>query len=245
MAHGDSLLLTVEATHQRLEERLDEALSPHRDPERPRDGHSSTDAFLAATSRHLAAVEAVLLPTLCKHAPDSDALAKQYVQAARRLERTLALVKARVYGEAHAVHMSWPDLWTLAKERLTEHNRLEQDLVAKIIEHDDPEHVDGLAREVFDAETHGPTRPHPYLPHTGMTSLVARRLWAMADRFWDHAEGRIIPEPVHPVPHRHDSLMSQYLVGDPHFDTSAKLVNRRRRTGPAPATPAPDEVVEG
>lgn len=242
MTHGDSLFLTVESTHRSLQERLDEALAPHRDPDRPRDGHSSTDAFLAATSRHLAAVEAVLVPTLCRKAPDSGVLAKEYLQAARHLERTLSLVKARVYGEAHAVHMSWPGLWSLAKEQLTEHNRLEQKLVEKVIEHDDPDDLDGLARKLFDAETRGPTRPHPYLPHTGMLSLVTRRMWAMADRFWDHAEGRVIPEPVHPVRHRHDSLMSQYLVGDPHFDTSARLVNRRRRAGSSPATPAPDEI---
>jgi hypothetical protein len=82
---------------------------------------------------------------------------------------------------------------------------------------------------VFDAETRGPTRPHPYLPHTGFVSLVARRLWAMADRFWDSAEGRVIPQPVRPVPHRHDSLVSQYLVGDPHFDGSAAFMEHRRR----------------
>jgi hypothetical protein len=241
MTHGDSLFLTVESTHRRLQERLDEALAPHRDPGRPRDGHSSTDAFLAATSRHLAAVEAVLLPTLCRTVPDGDVLARQYLQAARHLERTLSLVKARVYGEAHAVHMSWSRLWAVAKEQLTEHNRLEQEMVEKLIEHDDPEHLDGLARKVFDAETRGPTRPHPYLPHTGFLSLVARRLWAMADRFWDHAEGRVIPEPVHPVRHRHDSLMSQYLVGDPHFDTTARLLDRRRRAGQTPGTTTPGD----
>jgi hypothetical protein len=240
MTHGDSLFLTVESTHRRLQERLDEALAPHRDPDRPRDGHSSTDAFLAATSRHLSAVEAVLLPTLCRTVPDSDVLAKQYVQAARHLERTLSLVKARVYGEAHAVHMSWSGLWSLAKAQLTEHNRLELELVDKVIEHDDPDHLDGLARKVFDAETRGPTRPHPFLPHTGVMSLVARRLWAMADRFWDHAEGRLIPEPVHPIRHRHDSLMSQYLAGDPHFDTSARVLDHRRRSRSAETT-APDE----
>ena len=139
MTHGDSLFLTVESTHRRLQERLDEALAPHRDPDRPRDGHSSTDAFLAATSRHFAAVEAVLLPTLCPTVPDGDVLAKQYVLAARHLERTLSLVKARAYGEAHAVHMSWSGLWSLAKAQLTEHNRLELELVDKVIEHDDPE----------------------------------------------------------------------------------------------------------
>ena len=79
-------------------------------------------------------------------------------------------------------------------------------MVAELVRHGDPVEVDGLARRVFDAETHGPTRPHPRTPHTGFPGLVARRIWALADRFWDAAEGRVIPDPVRPAPHRHDSL---------------------------------------
>ena len=82
---------------------------------------------------------------------------------------------------------------------------------------------------MFDAETHGPTRPHPWLPHKGLLGLVARRVWARADRFWDAAEGRVIPEPVHPAAHRHDSLMAQYLVADPKFDADATIMEHRKR----------------
>src|SRR3954447_1599909 len=212
MAHGDSLSRTVEATQQCLEERLDAALARHRDPAKPRDGYSSTDAFLAATSRHVAAVEAVLVPA-ARRVPGGHAPAKDYLHAACRLERTLCLVKARLYGEAHSIHLSWPRLWVLAREQLTEHNRLELELVERLIAADDPVHLDGLASRIFQAERRGPTRPHPYLPHTGVLSLVTRRVWAVADRFWDNAEGRVIPKPIRPAPHRHGSLVSQYLMG--------------------------------
>ena len=83
--------------------------------------------------------------------------------------------------------------------QLNEHNRIERQMVAELIKHGDPAVVEGLARHVFDAETHGPTRPHPFSPHTGLFGLVARRVWALADRFWDNAEGRVIPEVV-PIP---------------------------------------------
>ena len=53
-------------------------------------------------------------------------------------------------------------------------------------------------------------------------------MWALADRFWDAAEGRVIPEPVHPRPRRHDSLIAQYLVADPRFDASASIVSHRK-----------------
>jgi hypothetical protein len=77
---------------------------------------------------------------------------------------------------------------------------------------------------VFEAEAHGPTRPHPKSPHTGIPGLLARRVWALADRIWDVAEGRVIPPPVRPPHRRHDSLMGQYLVADPKFDADATIV---------------------
>ena len=224
MTHGDSLAMTVEATHRSLEDRLAAARAPER--ARPRD---TTDAFLAATSRHLAAVEAVLVPTVRRRVPDGVVLSDEYLVSARELEQTLTLVKARLYGEAHAIQLSWHHLWGAVQRQLSAHNQLELRLVDALIRHEEPGDLDGLAQRVFISETRGPTRPHPHLPHTGGFSLVARRLWAVADRFWDRAEGRVIPEPVHPVPHRHDSLLAQYLVGDPHFDNDASVIAHRHR----------------
>jgi hypothetical protein len=223
MTHGDSLAMTVEATHRSLEHRIAAARAPS--PDRPRD---TTDAFLAATSRHLAAVEAVLVPRVRVRVPDGALLSVEYLAAARALEQTLTLVKARLYGEAHAARLSWSQLWGVAQRQLSEHNRLELRLVDALISHDDPQDLDGLAQKVFDAETRAPTRPHPHLPHTGRASLVARWLWAVADRFWDRAEGRVVPAPVRPVPHRHDSLLGQYVVADPQFKVDARMITHRQ-----------------
>ncbi|MBO0845703.1 MAG: hypothetical protein J2P22_09835 [Nocardioides sp.] len=229
MTHGDSLSLTVEATQRSLEERLGEALLPHHDSNRPRDHYAATDTFLAATSRHLAAVEGSLLRPVRHSVPNGGALVHDYLQAARHLEQTLALIKGRLYGEAYCMHLAWPDLWDRAHSELTAHNQVESRMVAELIQHGDPETVDGLARRMFDVESHGPTRPHPKTPHTGMLGLMARKMWSVADRFWDNAEGRVIPEPVHPAPHRHDSLMAQYLVADPKFDAQASIVEHHHR----------------
>jgi len=232
MAHGDSLARTIEATQRSLEERLGEALRPHSDPHRPRDNYAAIDTFIAAGSRHLAAIDAVLLAPVRHAVPEGASLTRDYLHAARALEHTLALIKGRLYGQAHAVHLQWPELWDTVHAELDAHNRIETRMVHELIEHGDPEEVDGLARRVFDAETHGPTRPHPVSPHTGVLGLVSRRIWAVADRFWDNAEGRVIPEPVHPAHHRHDSLMAQYLVADPKFDADATIVEHRHRRLP-------------
>jgi hypothetical protein len=242
MTHGDSLALTVQATQRSLEERLGRALAPQYVRERPRERYATTDAFLAGTSRHLSAVEAVLLPSARRVMNDGGVGVRQYLRVARRLEQTLSSVKARTYGEAHVVHMSGPQLWATVQHDLSAHNRLEWALVEALIRYDDPGDLEGLARRMFDAESHGPTRPHPYLPHSGPWSRVARRLWAVADRFWDTAEGRVIPEPVHPVPHRHDSLLGQYLVADPHFDDQASMREHRRRPPKTDQSDTPPEA---
>ncbi len=229
MTHGDSLTVAVEATQRSLEERLGAALLPHRDADRPRDYYADIDTFLAATSRHLASVEAVLLGQVRRTVPGGEDLRRDYLHAARRLELTLSQIKGKLYGQAYAVAMTWPELWTSAHSRLDEHNRLERRMVGDLVRYGDPVTIDGLARQMFDVEAHGPTRPHPRSPHTGLMGLVARRMWAMADRFWDTAEGRVIPEPVHPAAHRHDSLMAQYLVADPKFDADATLLEHHHR----------------
>jgi hypothetical protein len=231
MTHGDSLTVTIDATQRSLEERLGEALLPHRDPARPRDHYAATDTFLAATSRHLAAVEAVLVPETRRCVPAGHELCHEYLRAASRLEQTLALVKGRLYGEAFAIHLRWPDLWNRAHGELTEHHRLERLMVEALVQHGDPARVDGLARRMFDVECHGPTRPHPRTPHTGLLALVARRMWAIADHFWDAAEGRVIPVPVHPRHHRHDRRpRSSSITTSPLRSRSSAAHPRRRRS---------------
>ena len=240
MTHGDSLAMTVLATHRSLEDRLAGASGRHRDTARPRD---HADAFLAATSRHLGAVEAVLVPPVRDRVPTGQVLSVTYLGTARELEQTLTLVKAKLYGEAHAIRMSWPALWDSVRRQLSEHNRLENVLVDALVEYDEAGDLDALAQRVFDAETHGPTRPHPHLPHTGLLSVAARRLWAVADRFWDRAEGRVVPDPVRPVHRRHDSLLAQYLVGDPHFEQGVSVTEHRHHKPPkAGAGPAEQDA---
>ena len=235
MTHGHSLEQTIDATHRALDERMAAATAPHRDLTRPRETYADTDGFLASASRHLAAVEVVLLRPVSRAVPDGELLVQRYLGAARRLELTLALVKARLYGEAHAIYLPWQELWAVVERQLHAQNQAERELVSALLTHGPPAELDLMAQRVFDAETKAPTRPHPHLPHTGMAGTVARRVFAVADRFWDTAEGRVVPEPVRPPPRRHDSLLAQYLVADPLLDHDAKVMeHHRHRRHPKP-----------
>ena len=232
MARGDTLSLTIDATHRSLEDRLDGALSVSAGGGQPRDTYARTDTFLAATSRHLAAVDAVLLPLVERHVPDGGPLVHEYLDEARNLETSLASLKARLYGEAHAVRLPWNQLWSEVRRELLQHNAMERTLVAKLVSHLEAERLSEVAQEVFRSEVAAPTRPHPFTPHTGMAGRLARLMWAKADRFWDAAEGRVIPEPVHPAPHHNDSLIAQYMTGDPHFDAGATVLDHSKRQLP-------------
>ncbi len=230
MTHGDQLAMTIAATQGAIDQRLAEAMAARHSPSQgPHQARAVTDTFLGATSRHLAALDEVLLDDVRRFVPDPDELVTTYLATARDLEQTLALMKARLYGEAHAIHLSWPELWARVRGQLAEHNRLETELSERLIQYGGDGNIDRLPRRLFEAETKAPTRPHPLLPHTGPMGRVARRIWAVADRFWDAAEGRMIPDPVRPPPRRHDSLMAQYLVGDPMFDDHASVLAHRHR----------------
>lgn len=232
MTHAQALAQSIQATQEAIGGRLADVLAGD-DGRGARETHRCTDAFLATTSRHLAAVDEVLLPAVRASVPDGSRLVTEYLSAARDVETDLCLLKARLYGEAHSVRLSWPELLHETERDLSRHNELENALGDTLVESaagNGPDDND-LAMQLYRAELRAPTRPHPHLPHTGRFGRAARRFWAVADRFWDGAQGRMVPEPKRPPHHRHDSLLAQYLVADPHFDGSAVLMEHRHHRG--------------
>jgi hypothetical protein len=247
----NELVVTVEATHQALGQRLDDATGQALSRSRAREDYARTDAFLAATCRHLAAVEEALVPVARHRLPEGRERARGYLHQARLVELATARVKARLYGEVHALQLSWSDLWDDVRRELDRHNEAEMRIVEDLSGELDRAECDRLAERLYRAEVMAPTRAHPYLPHTGPVGHLARRLWAVADRFWDAVEGRVMPQPVRPPSraHSHDSLMGQYLFGGALLDADAPMFARRhqraergnpgrpgRRTAPRGAT---------
>lgn len=224
------LVVTIEATHQSLQQRLAEATRRIARRSLPRERYARTDAFLSATSRHLGAVDEVILKAARQGLPDGPDRVRDYLHQARLLEQAMTQLKARLYGEVHAAHRPWDEVWDDVRRELTRHNELERALVEDLAATLGKDESDALASDLFHAEVKAPTRAHPHLPHTGLMGLVARRAWALADRFWDTAEGRVVPDPVRPHPHEHahDSLMAQYVMGEPRFDATAPLLTHRR-----------------
>ena len=212
-----SLLHTVEETHRQLAARLDTAAAMVSTPGQPRKGYEHTDTFLAAASRHLNAVEAVLVPEVVKRVDHGSALAHGYVHTSKDLEIALANAKAREYGSAYAIKRSWDDVWGDVREDLESQRRSEKEMVDELTKELRADELDDLAEELHRAELAAPSRPHPHAPHFGVRGKVARRVLHTVDAFWDTAEGRMVPEPVRP-PHKSPGLLAQYLLADPRFD---------------------------
>ncbi|MDN5895597.1 MAG: hypothetical protein L0H93_16425 [Nocardioides sp.] len=217
MSH-DTLTHSIETTHDVLATRLETAEASHPTLERPRDRFPATDTFLASASRHVAAANAVLVPAARQHLPNGVELAHEFTRQSRHLEAAMALVKAKLYGSSQAIRLPWRGIWADLHLQFDLLLELEESIVRDLVERTDQIFRDDLANRVYRAELRSPTRPHPYVPHLGMTGRMARRLCLQVDHFWDTTEGRMIPEPIKPHDRAHDGPITQYFLGDPHFE---------------------------
>ncbi len=223
----DVLRSSILFTHESLAARFDRASAMLYTPGEPRKGYEHIDTFLAVASKHLNAVDAVLLPAVRKSVPDGDHIAHEYLHAAKELELALAHVKAREYGSVFDAARSWSSVWSDVGSALAVHRRREFELGELLAARLDPAALVRLADRLHGAETAAPSRPHPYAPHTGFPGLVARKVMHAVDSFWDAAEGRMVPEPPRP-PHKEPGKVTQYLLADPRFDEDDPPPGTRR-----------------
>lgn len=175
------------------------------------DRRHETDWFYAITAQHLAAAEDVLLPRIGE-LEEGKAKVAAYVENARLLEKNLRLLKGRIYGDGRAQHYRKTDLWQRIDELLDDHERIETECGVMLAAKLDGAEISDLTERLLSAEEHAPTRAHPVSPHTGLAGRMAHRVWRLADRTWDAAEGRVVPTHYHRHP-KHDSALSVYLRG--------------------------------
>jgi len=189
-----TLLSEVESRQTALRGFLERASSRTSTPPQPGETRMNADRFLAAASRHTAASAGVLLPAVKGHLTGGRAEVRDFVRECKRLERTLVKAKAKQYGQAQSVQEPWSSVWAAVREQLARTARAERRLVAMLGEHLDSEAEARLRERFASAIGSSQTRPHPHLPHTGLTGRVARRLCAKVDLLWDELEGRVTSE---------------------------------------------------
>ena len=213
-----ALRSVVLGPHPRLDALAADVAGAHPTNDEPRRIRELADTFMATMSRHLAAVDDTLLPVARGHLDGGHDLVSAYVAQARELEQGLHAVKARMYGDVNAKRLHGDTLWTDVRRLLAEHESHEGVLVDAVAASLSDDDLTDLAQRLQHNEENAPTRPHAYTPHTGLLGRLVHRAWSMADRFWDHAEARVIPHRVRPPHPRQDSPLSQYFRGTPHFE---------------------------
>lgn len=207
---------TVQQTHDELCDRLDSAREAIEDRGQSSRGNRPIDLFLAGTSKHLHAIDAVLLPAVrrCTRGPEQ---VQAYLRSAKELEVVLAHVKAHEYGSAYETSFDWPSVWGDVDAAMEEQWSEEVEITDRLTGDLPDEQVEALAGTLREVEQDAPTRPHPYLPHTGRTGTAARVMMRVADSFWDAAEGRFTPERPQRAKKK-PGLIGQYFLADPRFD---------------------------
>lgn len=217
MATTTMLQDTLRQKHDELCERLAVARTMTMRPEQSRRGCPPIDLFLARTSQHLHAVDAVLVPAVRSQCSDGSELVHAYLRTAKELEVVLAHVKAHEFGSAWETTFDWERVWSDVDVAMAAEWDVECRMADHLVEQLPEEQLTEVAGRFDDVESHAPTRPHPYLPHTGAAGRVVRRMMRVADAFWDAVEGRFVPEPDR-KPRKRPGLIGQYLMADPRFE---------------------------
>jgi hypothetical protein len=221
MTAMDTLVPGMSETHRVLDERLIRAAAARPDVRHVRDQYPAIDTFLASASRHYGAVLEVLVPAVRRRLPDGDERAREFVHQCKELEVALTQVKAKLYGSTYAIRRSWDSIWDDVRTEFDRTWVFERELVEDVAatrHDDDPD----WGERLYHAQLHAPTRPHPYVWHRGLRGRMARTVALRIDRFWDTAEGRMIPEPVKAHDRDHDGKVTQYLLADPHIEEGEK-----------------------
>jgi hypothetical protein len=214
---------SVQRTHDALAEELEVLRTQfgppgeHEELEGPHRGYPPIDEFVTTASRHLHAVNQVLVPPARKALPDGKELTHAYLDSMRVLEVVLAHVKAHEYGSVWEKRIAWPSVWSEVRTALEEQRAREEALAEGLTDRLDDGELDALAERLDEAEPREPSRPHPYLPHRGPFGAMARGIVRRTDRAWDHAEGRPLSWPAKAAKKR-PGLLGQYLMADPRFD---------------------------
>lgn len=209
MGTSDCLKMSIQRTYDGLAEQLETARQIIARPEETRRGCPPIDLLCVGASRHLHAVDQVLLPAA--HA-DGD-----YRAAEHALGVVLTHLKAHEFGSTYERGFDWSRGWAEVEVALSGYRTQEDAMVEWLTDSLPDEGLEVLTERLEMAELTEPTRPHPYLPHVGMAGRVARRVERVADSFWDAVEGRYVPEPVR-VAKKEPGLIGQYLLADPRFD---------------------------
>jgi hypothetical protein len=151
---------------------------------------------VAWLSEHLAALHRVVYPAAARQLPSARRALTVQRAGSRDLEQALRRLHAHLNGDADAPRRELSQLHSQLLQALQRHSQGEHKLLERLEQSLPEQDWNGLAARYRASLGHGPTRPHPHVPHSGLAGRLAYRAAALCDRVLDVLDSR----PVHPVP---------------------------------------------
>ncbi|MGY2876070.1 hypothetical protein ACVW00_003260 [Marmoricola sp. URHA0025 HA25] len=184
-----SLTAGAAAAANQLRSRLREVSAPPRTSSIGESG-ACVDLFLAATCKHVMALESVLVASAKREVADTEW--RELSGACHRLQLALRTMHARRRGSAQFVRIPWAGIRRDVAECLEALLAAEGSAIARLEAVLPEDHAARIADRLAQAELRAPTRPHPHLPRRGLQGRIARRAASRADAFWDGVQGRVV-----------------------------------------------------
>ena len=203
--HCDHLTATIEAAHERALVALTDA-------------HAGRFDAVVWLSAHLAAVEHVIEPLLDRHVPRSSAQRRADRRVDHEMQVLLRSLEQVAAGDTHAPRADAARLRSRLIALLTEHAASEHLLVERLARAIGADEAAAVAVRYERAVTHGPTRPHPYVPRVGAMARMAFTVDRMRDRVLDVLDARHVPIPTPRRAPRARGKWGSYLLGSMHPD---------------------------
>src|SRR3954451_13998482 len=164
-------------------------------------------------SAHLAAVGRVITPVATRRLGEPAAVMRDGHRRDLELERMLRIAERRHSGDVLASGRDSERVRTAILSRLDAHAELELVRLAALADVLAEEEQRSLAEAYLDALVQAPTRPHPHLPHHGLSGAIAFRVDAVRDRLLDTMDSRHVPLPRLPHESRNPGRGGSYLLG--------------------------------
>ena len=164
-------------------------------------------------SAHLAAVGRVITPVAMRRIEETATVRREAHRRDLDLERMLRIAERRHTGDVLASGLDGERVRTSILSRLDAHTEIEHARLTALADLLDDEQQRTLAEDYLDALKKGPTRPHPHLPHRGLSGAIAFRANAVRDRLLDTMDSRHVPLPRVPHEARQPGRWGSYLLG--------------------------------
>src|SRR3954452_17621694 len=176
-------------------------------------GASSPLDAVVWLSAHLAAVGRVITPVATSRLGETAAAQREGHRRDLELERMLRIAERRHSGDVLASGLDAERLRTSILSRLDAHAEIEHTRLTALADLLDDEEQRSLAEAYLHALMTAPTRPHPHLPHRGLSGAIAFRVNAARDRLLDTMDSRHVPLPRVPYEACRPGRWGSYLLG--------------------------------